>query len=84
MASKIYTGKIIPSGCFIFCYEKLAIQILCFINDFLNVLHDIVGIILLSALDAFKTRNILNYNRVITKYGYICCCRLFEFFSTAI
>ena len=35
-------------------------------------------------LDAFQTRDILYYDRILTEYSYICCCRFFKLFSTAI
>ena len=63
---------IIPSSCFIFSDKELAIQFLCLCHDLLDILHNLIGIILLSTLDTFQTRNILDYDCIITKYsGYI-------------
>ena len=44
---------------FIFSHEKFAIQLFCFCYNSLDILHDLVGIILLPTLDAFQTRDIL-------------------------
>ena len=68
----------------IFDYAGSAIQLLCSCHNLVDILHDFVCIIFLSALNAFQTRNILEDDCIITECYYICCCRLLEFFSAAI
>ena len=50
------------SDCFIFSYEELAIQRLCLRYDSLDILHDAVGIIFLSARDTSRQGTFLVFH----------------------